>query len=314
MAAELHAAALDAWEALRRDTMRERGGRVEILDGPGGAPAPLWPLAHVLWAAAEIVAIGGVAEIEALGPSLARLRADDAYAATPGGRRFYDDNAWLGLASLRLLDVTGDDAHRRRALRTVAFVRRGEARGGGVRWAERSPSRNACSTAAAAWLALEISARGAQPDAEAFARRSMAWLDRALRRPDGLVADRVVRGRVEQTAWSYNQGAALAAWRRLGEPTYRLEAAALARFRGDRLWHEPPAFSSILFRALLERPTARVVRSLDAYLDRLLSDGRDRATGWFTAGDLGSYDGHPTIDQAAVVQLFALRAQLRPGR
>jgi hypothetical protein len=65
----------------------------------------------------------------------------------------------------------------------------------------------------------------------------------------------------------------------------------------------------VLFRVLLERPSGRAVTTLDAYLERLLDEARD-PSGWFVAGGIGSYDGRPTIDQAAVVQLFALRAQL----
>ena len=34
----------------------------------------------------------------------------------------------------------------------------------------------------------------------------------------------------------------------------------------------------------------------------------DPATGLFTAGGIGSYDGTPAIDHAGLVQLFALRA------
>jgi hypothetical protein len=301
-------AALRAWDVLRVGAMRTRDGALEVLEGPGLGPAPLWPLTQVHWAAAEVVALGGAADVEAFRPAFRRLRSGDAYAATPGGRRFYDDNAWLGLSSLRLLEVTGDDAHRRRAERAFAFVRHGETRAGGIRWAERSPSRNACSTAPAAWLALE---RGALPDDVVFAERTMAWLERTLLRPDGLVADRISRGKVVPSVWSYNQGAAIAAWRRLGRSDLAgsTAEAALARFTGDRLWREPPAFAVVLFRVLLERPTRRVVSTLDAYLERLLDEARD-PSGWFVAGGVGSYDGRPTIDQAAVVQLFALRALL----
>jgi hypothetical protein len=302
-------AALQAWRALVRDAVRGRGETIEVLEGPGGDPASLWPLVQVLWAAAEVVALGETVDLDVFRPVLRLHRDDDGYAATPGGRRFFDDNAWLGLASLRLLEVTGHDVHRRRAARTAAFVRRGEARGGGVRWAERSPSRNACSTAAAAWLALAASP--VDPDAAAFARRSMAWLVRTLRRPDGLLADRIVRGSVVDTAWSYNQGAAIAAWRRLGEANRAgaLAAAALDRFRDERLWREPPAFSCILFRALLEDPDPTTIGLLDAHLERLVLDARDPVTGWYTAGGVGTYDGRPTIDQAAIVQMLAFRSR-----
>jgi hypothetical protein len=46
----------------------------------------------------------------------------------------------------------------------------------------------------------------------------------------------------------------------------------------------------------------------DPYLERLSTQARDPDTGWFTRGGVGSYDGRPTIDQAAVVQMFAMRS------
>jgi len=304
-------AALDAWDVLARDAFVVRGARVRVLDGPRGDEAPTWPLAHVLWAAGDVARLGVDVPVRGLVAGLERFRRGEAYAATVGGRRFYDDNAWVGLASLGL-GLDDDPAAIGRATRLSAFVRRGETRRGGVRWAERSPSRNACSTAPAAWLALEVAARTADQGSEpvAFAERVMAWLQDTLMRPDGLVADRITsRGKVVNRPWSYNQGAAIAARRRLGRPTAPLSDAALTRFHGERLWREPPAFASILFRALLERPDPQVLSVLDPYLERLIGTAREPSTGWYTAGGVGSYDGHPTIDQAAVVQLLALRSR-----
>lgn len=304
-------AAVEAWEALAHDAFVARGARVRVLDGPRGDVAPTWPLAHVLWAAAEVTRLGADVPVRGLVAGLERFRRGEAYAATVGGKRFYDDNAWVGLASLGL-GLDADPAALGRATRLARFVRRGETPGGGVRWAERSPSRNACSTAPAAWLALEVAARTGSRDTEPveFADRVMTWLGDTLMRTDGLVADRITsRGKVVDRPWSYNQGATIAALRRLGRPTQPLSSAALRRFHGERLWREPPAFGAILFRALLEEPNPEVLGVLDPYLERLLEAGKEASTGWFTAGGVGSYDGHATIDQAAVVQLLALRSR-----
>jgi hypothetical protein len=46
---------------------------------------------------------------------------------------------------------------------------------------------------------------------------------------------------------------------------------------------------------------------LRRYVERLLAEARDPATGLFTRGGLGSYDGTTTIDQAAIVQLLAMQ-------
>jgi hypothetical protein len=301
--------ALAAWATLVRDTVRTRWGRVRVLDGPGGKPAAAWPIAHMLWAAAEMRALGGDPPIDAIDGALARLRSGDGYLAVPRDKRYFDDNAWLGLAFERLGAVLSDEAWRERARGLARFVTTGEAPDGGVRWVEAGSTRNTCSTASAAWLVQEAGDRTKR----AAAGRWLDWLDATLRRPDGLYADRIDHGVVHGEVWSYNQGAALAATRLLGRPTGPLRAAILERWSPDDLWHEPPAFAAITYRALLGEPDpSDAVERWDPFLQRLRSDARE-ATGWYTAGGLGRYDERPTIDQAAVVQLFALRAGITIG-
>jgi len=96
----------------------------------------------------------------------------------------------------------------------------------------------------------------------------------------------------------------------LDQPDDGLIAATLAYWDGSTRWVEPPPFLAIAVRAFLDAPgrRERVIAWLDPYLARLLEEALDPASGWFTRGGVGSYDGTRTIDQAAVVQLFALRA------
>jgi hypothetical protein len=113
--------------------------------------------------------------------------------------------------------------------------------------------------------------------------------------------------------WTYNQGAALAATRSLGRPTEALRRAILAHWSARDLWREPPAFAAIAYRALLAEPEPdEVVDRWDPYLHRLVIEARE-PTGWFRGGDVGRYDERPTLDQAAVAQLFALRAGITSG-
>src|SRR5204863_6343673 len=136
-----------------------------------------------------------------------------AYAATPRGRRYYDDNAWLGLVSLALARSTGTPLHVERASDLIRFVRGGEDPAGGVRWAAGSSTRNACSTASAAWLLL-LAGNGESD--RAFAERAIDWLVGSLLGSDGSFADRIDEGVVDLTVWSYNQGATVAAMRLIG--------------------------------------------------------------------------------------------------
>ena len=288
----------DAWAALARTARPRR--RALFLDTAGHrGVASLWTLVHVLWALGDLRRLGIGSETKDIVKMVDRYRWDGGFAARPRTRRrFFDDDAWLGLAAVHLGD-------RSLAAQALTFVRTGEDPAGGIRWAEGATSRNTCSTASAAWLALELGDPW-------FASGAMDWLALVLRNDEGLYQDRIDGDVIDPTIWSYNQGAAIAALRMLGraEAAATTVAASLRLFTGERLWREPPPFLAIWFRALLRDPVARgeVAGTLIAHTDRLLAEALDPATGLFTAGGVGSYDGSTTIDQAATVQLLAMRA------
>ncbi len=267
---------------------------------------------HVVWAACDGADAGVSAPIAELTDLLERYRRGAGYAPSwRAGRRYFDDDAWLGLVSLRLAATTGAAAHRERAAMVLRFVRTGEDPAGGVRWVEGRSTRNACSTASAAWFALLVDG----PDDRAFAERIIDWLIATLLGPDGLIADRIDRGRIDRTVWSYNQGATTAALRLLGrgDDAAAIAAASLATFTGERRWREPPPFLAIWHRALVEDPATRSdgLASLREHVDRMRRDAFDAATGAFTHGGIGTYDGRSTIDHAASVQLLAMDAPPR---
>ena len=289
----------DAWAALERTSFSKRRG---VLESAGKRKrASLWTLVHVLWAIGDLRHLGaseaGTIDIVNM---VDRYRWRAGFAAAPGTRRrFFDDDAWLGLVALDLDD-------RALAAEALAFVRTGEDPAGGVRWVEDAASRNTCSTASAAWLAIELGDR-------AFAERAMAWLDATLRTDEGLYQDRLEEGRIDPTVWSYNQGAAVAALGLLGRVRRR-------DHDGDRVatavhGRSVVARAAAVPRDLVPRPPARSGRASRkpcAGSSRTPTDSSPRrldpATGLFTAGGVGSYDGSTTIDQAAAVQMLAMRA------
>ena len=315
-----------AWEALDSHCLVEpRGGARRAREGPApDAPtAALWPLSQVLTAAVDMAALdrdyGAVGELVG---SLERYRRGEGYAPLPGERtRYYDDNAWAGLALWQLHHQTGATAPLEATGRAFRFVAKGADRSGGIRWVEGNRSRNTCATGPAVQMAARLHLLGGSTTLVDFARRHLAWLDEHLLGPDGLYFDNMAAsGNIERTVWSYNQGTPMGAhallYRATGRP-HHLEAArsiadaALGFFEpGDGLWGHPPVFNAVFFRNLLAlqavAPGDRDLAVLDAYLERAWEEGRDER-GLFTAGGIGSYDGRPTIDQAALVQLFALR-------
>src|SRR6476469_4698161 len=271
----------DAWDALVRSAFRRTWrGRLRVTDGPRRRrQAALWGLVHVLWAATDLRDLG--------------------FAAKPRTRlRYFDDNAWLGLVALALPEPE-------LARELLAFVQTGEDPSGGILWVEGGTSRHTCSTASAAWLASSVGD-------DVFALRATEWLNTTLRGPDGLYADHVDGARIDPAVFSYNQGASVAALRMLGraEQADATARSSLALFRAERLWREPPPFVAIWFRALLALPAARPEASslMSSYVERLLREAVDPGTGLFTRGGLGSYDRTTTIDQAAIVQILAMRS------
>ena len=315
--------AVEAWDLFRRSCIREGRDGLTMLEGPDGGRAPVWPYSQALAAAVDMAMLtGDRAEADRWIAGLAPYTRGDGYTPMPGQRRrYYDDNAWIGLALTQLHLQTGDARTLEHARRVFRFVAEGQDPDGGVRWLEGRRSRNTCSTAPAAQLAFQLHLVATQPAAMDLASGALAWLDRALRLPSGLYADHVDRHGVDETLWSYNQGSATGAHALLFRATdadtplgdaMRTARASLQHFDVERTWRHPPVFNAVWFRNLLAldaiSPVPGLHDALDQYLDRVWGTARDPATGLFTAGGIGSYDGTPAIDQAGLVQLFALRA------
>lgn len=311
--------AVAAWAALERACLRtDRDGPVLSEPAHGlhrSRPAHAWPLSQVLHAAALLQAAGVPVPFEPLVRSLEHYRAGAGFTATPGrGPRYVDDNAWIGLALVQ----GGRTADARPVL---GFVGQGRTPAGGFRWREDLPSVHACSTGSAGLLAL--AAGGPDPDALGVAEAALAFLEGPLRRADGLVADHLDgEGRLDPTTWAYNQGLAVglhvelvARGRAAGDldRARALAAATLDHFAvDDGLWRQPAAFTAVLLRLLLRLHAAdgdpRWPQAVFGYVDRVWAEARDPASGLFTEGGLGRYGDGVALDQAAVVQLLALRA------
>ena len=324
--------AFEAWDALARKCLSPvDGGGIAVLERPGRRkPAPVWPVSQVLAAAIDLAAVSGsYDDVERLVIGLRPYAAGDGYLPAPGDRRrYYDDNAWLGLCFTQLHLQTGEARWLRRARKVFRFVREGQDPDGGVRWVEGRRARHTCAAAPAAQLALRLHLADGDHSSLAFAEHTLTWLDATLRRRGGLYADHVdARGRVDPTLWTYNQGAPIGAQWLLHvatgdevalERAVATARASLARFDADRTWRHAPVFNAVWFRNLLalDASAARVeglMPALDAYLTRAWRAGRDDH-GLFTAGGIGSYDGTPAIDAGGLAQLFALRVWSRDRR
>ncbi len=325
MAVDQSTRAFEAWQALSVACLRPGDqGSLVVRERPAGRKlAPVWPVSQVLAAAVDLAELtGDVGVVERLVIGLRPYAAGDGYLPAPGDRRrYFDDNAWIGLCFAQLHLQTGEPRWLRRAWKIFRFVREGQDPDGGVRWVEGRRPRHTCSAAPAAQLALRLHLVDGDRGTLEFASRTLDWLDRTLRTRGGLYGDNVdARGRVDAALWTYNQGAPVGAHLLLHEATgdgAELERArvtatsSLRRFGADRTWRHAPVFNAVWFRNMLALdamfPFDGLRPALDAYLRRAWREGRDDA-GLFTAGGIGSYDGTPAIDAGGLVQLYALRA------
>lgn len=331
--------AREAWDALSTSSLRsDSAGRPLVRARTGGPVATLWPFSQVLHAAVLVDAIEGIAGIAGSEGShgldgggrggellrgLEAYRKGPAYAARrrrPRRPRYYDDNAWAGLAAAQsgLLGAGGGSTEP--AGRLLAWVRSGEAPSGGVRWREGRPALHSCSTGSVGLLALRARTPPA-PDDVRLAARCRDFLVGPMCRTDGLVADHIdAHGQVEPTAWSYNQGLAVGLevlLHRLGDDRSLPRARSLAHAadrhlaEDDRLWRQPPCFVAVYLRMLLllhsEDGDPRWRRIAEGYLDRVWAEARTASDG-FDGGGIGGYGSERTLDLAGITQVAALLA------
>lgn len=248
-----------------------------------------------------------------------------------GGTIFYDDNEWVGLESIQ--DYA--QHHSRAALDQAQAIfdlavsgwdnNTSHARPGGVYWMEgRNRNRNTVSNMPAAELGLRLYLATGRADDLSWAEKMYGWTNSNLQSGDGLYYDHVdLKGDVDQSLWTYNQGVPISVNVLLYEITHdrsyleqakRVASAVYQYFIvGNRLQSQPVTFNAILFKHLLafeaETGGTKFRTAIQAYADQIWDQSRDPKTGIFHFPDSRRTD---VIEQAAATQIFATLA-LPPG-
>jgi hypothetical protein len=339
-----------------RRGMYRRDGRLHL----PGAVAHLWPFIRAFVATLDLSGAPSVGfdadaaideRLAALERYWDRRGPWPAYASdvpgTPfGGDRYYDDNAWVGLALVQLERMRPGTGRLGRAAELFRFAvhgwdtRPGVPAPGGVFWVEQgrgagrnNHDRNTVSSAPNAQLGLHLAELGAEP-AEAVGPGHMyRWvngaLDAAAQAPEagedpgtGLFWDKIRGdGSIDRALWSYNQGSMVGLNVLLARTPggdsgpYAARAAAIAR-RALRHYEgayerQPAAFNAIFFRNLLQLHAATSDDGLRADIIAAMRGYADRAWSDHRDADDGFRfsDGAPTLlDQSAMVQVLALLA------
>ncbi|MFI6932771.1 glycoside hydrolase family 76 protein [Streptomyces sp. NPDC050287] len=245
-----------------------------------------------------------------------------------GGDMFYDDNEWVGLAKVQRHLQTGDKAALARAKEIFALVKSGwdtdasHAAPGGVFWTQAtwSNDRNTVSNMPGAQLGLRLHLITGESDYLDWSRRFYDWTNTHLQSPGALYWDHLdLKGTIEKTIWSYNQGVPVGVnvllHRATGDRVYLRRAQQIAEaayayyVTQGRLFSQPVFFNSIFFKnlLLLESVTGDGTyhRAMADYADQVWSTMRDPATGLVHFDSSG---GTQAIQQAALAQLYAVLA------
>ena len=260
-----------------------------------------------------------------------------------GGDKYYDDNAWVGLALVQHDRLRSVASSRQRAAELFAFAltgwdsNRSHPSPGGMFWVKQGAgrgltdhTRHTISNAPNAELGFhlhELTGSSAfDGDAQHVGARSMYdWVNEALDNSrataspaTGLYFDNLrLDGKIDKTVWTYNQGVMIGAnvlqHRLTGEAPYLARAEAIARktmkhFAG-KYSAQPEQFNAILFRNLLLLHHATADTALKQSIIDAISDYADQA--WRTRRDpnnLFPKGGPKLLKHAAMVQVFALLA------
>jgi hypothetical protein len=346
-------------EFCRRDGLYRRDG----FPRRPWAAAHLWPYARALVATLDLAGVrpelvGGFVADAAIAQRLSVLeRYWDPTGAAPayssdvmgtrlGGDRYYDDNAWVGLALVQLERIRPGSGRLPRATELFRFAiggwdRRQEVPSpGGVFWVEqgrgigaKNHDRNTVSNAPNAELGLhlaQLTGRPSAPPGSIGAADMYGWVNAALEAgragggaPTWLFWDKIRGdGTLDRTLWSYNQGSMVGANVLLARDAgsadrarYIAQAEAIARAAlghyAGALEHQPAAFNAIFFRNLLLLHHA----TADHALRVQILDAMRGYADWAWAQRRDRHDrfrlsgrGLTLLDQSAMVQLLAMLA------
>ncbi|MEA2199048.1 MAG: hypothetical protein QOJ25_3099 [Solirubrobacteraceae bacterium] len=346
-----------------------RGGqyRRDGLHLPGTA-AHVWPFARAMVATLDLAGVDGdavrdvIEDFDAEAEIADRLAALERYwdpsgdlpayssdvaGTRVGGNRYYDDNAWVGLALVQLERMRPGAGRLDRAEEVFRFAVGGWDRRpnvpspGGVFWVEqdrgtglKNHDRNTVSNAPNAEIGLHLAELGVGPasgsgsgpgpvGADDMYSWVVANLDAGAAGGEasgtGLFWDKI-RGdnTIDRALWSYNQGSMVGTnvllARRGGEagPGYLARAEAIARkalARGG-LEAQPPSFNAIFFRNLMLLHAATGEAELRAAIIGAMRDYADWA--WSERRDRRDRfkisNQDGLLDQSAMVQILALLA------
>jgi uncharacterized protein YyaL (SSP411 family) len=181
-----------------------------------------------------------------------------------GGDRYYDDNQWIGIALMDAFDRNKKKEYLTKSIMIYDFMMTGydEAAGGGLYWREVDKiTKNTCSNAPGAILALQLYKATQEEKYLKTAMNLYDWTNKRLRSPEGIFYDNVIikTDTIDKHAYTYNTGAMLQTNVYLYEITkdkkYLTEAKTIAEsslkeFYNKAKFRDDYWFNAVMLRAL----------------------------------------------------------------
>jgi predicted alpha-1,6-mannanase (GH76 family) len=231
----------------------------------------MWPICALIQAANEMEVLQpGKAYMQPVMKAVEQYRSTkpplpgyDAYPVSKGGdSRFYDDNQWVGLATIDAYQRTGNKEYLNVATEIYRFMMSGfdTLTGGGLYWKEdEKTSKNTCSNGPGIILALRLYQATGNKAMMDTALQLYSWMNRWLRSPEGLYYDAIhfPGNKINQTFYTYNSGTMLQSNALLYELTKKpeylkeaqtLAAASLKRFYKNGKFPDNTWFNAVLMR------------------------------------------------------------------
>ncbi len=249
----------------------------------------------------------------------------------PQGDKYYDDNAWVGIACMDAYKYKKDPYWLDKAKRIFEFDEFGArgtdklAKPGGVFWTQQPDNlyRATVSTAGSAQLALQLYEVTQNKRHLEFARQQFDWVNQYLRTPAGLYKDGMDKdGKLHPEAYTYNQGLMLGdaamLYKATKDPLYLKMAqdiakTSLAAFddNGSKIPGENPNpfskqplfFNAVFFKNLMLLDSI----SPDASYRKALDDYANKVKSTVNADGLVTVEGrHTLLDQSSAIQVLEL--------
>lgn len=233
-----------------------------------------------------------------------------------GGVRFYDDNAWTGVALVTLYRQTGQRRYLDAAKQEWQFEQTGQRRGAngsdtGLWWNTGRPYVSSGSTGGAIRLALMLYHEDHDPAQLAFAKRNYAWARRHLENAGNLYIDGN-DGIVSPAhqAWFIDDGRLL--YQVTRNRSYLTQATKTANAAATRFASTYTNFSAAQFADLyaslfrLDRSNSVYADALRAYVKHWIAP--HTTSGSFHYPGAGSNCNETIVQQAGASWVFTLRA------